>query len=136
MAGFARRLGQPPERYEGLADQAQRGFTCFWNQATGYCYDVIDGPDGDDASLRPNQVLAVSLPHSPLNEAQQRKVVDACARRLLTSHGLRSLAPEDPAFIGHYGGDQRQRDAAYHQGTVWAWLIGPFVRARQETQAS
>lgn len=64
-----------------------------------------------------------------MNGEQQRKVVDACARHLLTSHGLRSLAPEDPAFVSHYGGDQRQRDAAYHQGTVWAWLIGPFVSA-------
>lgn len=79
--------------------------------------------------LRPNQLLAVSLPHSPLDTHQQRTVVDVCARHLLTSHGLRSLAPEDPAYLGHYGGDQRQRDAAYHQGTVWGWLIGPFIDA-------
>jgi len=79
--------------------------------------------------MRPNQLLAVSLPNSPLNAEQQRQVVDACARYLLTSHGLRSLATENPAFKGHYGGDQRTRDAAYHQGTVWAWLIGPFVSA-------
>jgi len=101
----------------------------FWNEAAGYCYDVLDGPDGHDAALRPNQLLAVSLPYSPLNVQQQRAVVDICARHLLTSHGLRSLAPDDPAYIGHYGGDQRQRDGAYHQGTVWGWLIGPFVSA-------
>jgi glycogen debranching enzyme len=101
----------------------------FWNGERGYCYDVIDGPDGDDPALRPNQLLAVSLEYSPLAAAQQRAVVDACARQLLTSHGLRSLAPDDPAYMGHYGGDRRQRDAAYHQGTVWGWLIGPFVQA-------
>jgi glycogen debranching enzyme len=90
---------------------------------------VIDGPEGNDPALRPNQVLAVSLPHSPLDLVKQRAMVDICARQLLTSHGLRSLAPDDPAFIGHYGCDQRQRDGAYHQGKVWGWLIGPFVTA-------
>jgi predicted glycogen debranching enzyme len=129
MAAFALRLGKPAERYDELAEQARVGFSRFWNEATGYCYDVIDGPDGDDAALRPNQLLAVSLPHSPLDALQQRSIVDICSRNLLTSHGLRSLAPDDPAFAGHYGGDRRQRDSAYHQGTVWSWLIGPFVSA-------
>jgi predicted glycogen debranching enzyme len=129
MADFARRLGEPVERYDGLAQQARAGFARFWNETAGYCYDVIDGPNGHNAALRPNQLLAVSLPHSPLDARQQRAVVDVCGRHLLTSHGLRSLAPSDPAYIGRYGGDQRQRDAAYHQGTVWAWLIGPFVTA-------
>ncbi|HUT19603.1 MAG TPA: amylo-alpha-1,6-glucosidase [Anaerolineae bacterium] len=129
LAEFAHRLGEPAARYEALAQQTQRGFARFWNEEGGYCHDVIDGPDGDDPALRPNQLLAVSLPHSPLDARQQRAVVDVCARHLLTSHGLRSLAPEDPAYLGHYGGDQRQRDAAYHQGTVWSWLIGPFIDA-------
>jgi predicted glycogen debranching enzyme len=129
MADFARHLGESAELYDTLAEQAQDGFARFWNEATGYCYDVLDGPEGDDPALRPNQLFAVSLPHSPLTCQQQRAVVDACARHLLTSHGLRSLAPDAPAYIGHYGGDQRQRDAAYHQGTVWGWLIGPFVSA-------
>lgn len=129
MADFARRLEKPSERYDTLAEQAQAGFARFWNEAAGYCYDVLDGPEGDAPALRPNQLFAVSLPHSPLTDHQQRAVVDACARHLLTSHGLRSLAPDDPAYVGHYGGDQRQRDGAYHQGTVWAWLIGPFVSA-------
>ncbi len=135
MADFARRLGKPVERYDGLAQQARAGFARFWNETAGYCYDVIDGPNGHDAALRPNQLLAVSLPHSPLDARQQRAVVDVCGRHLLTSHGLRSLAPSDPAYIGHYGGDQRQRDAAYHQGTVWAWLIGPFVTAHLRVYA-
>ena len=82
-----------------------------------------------DAALRPNQLLAVSLPHSPLKSAQQRAIVDSCARRLVTSLGLRSLAPEDPAYIGRFQGGTYERDSAYHQGTVWTWLIGPFVEA-------
>jgi predicted glycogen debranching enzyme len=129
MAGFARRLGQDPVIYRELAEQAREGFRRFWNDAAGYCYDVIDGPSGFDASLRPNQLLAVSLPASPLDQHRQKSVVDACARYLLTSHGMRSLSPHDRAYTGHYGGDRKQRDAAYHQGTVWGWLIGPFVSA-------
>jgi predicted glycogen debranching enzyme len=129
MADFAGRLGEPLSPYEDLAEQTYTEFARFWNQDAGYCYDVIHGPDGDDPALRPNQLFAVSLPHSPLSPPQQRAVVDVCARRLLTSHGLHSLAPDDPAYIGGYGGDRRQRDAAYHQGTVWSWLIGPFVTA-------
>ena len=90
---------------------------------------MIDGPGGNNASLRPNQLFAVSLPHSPLDAERQRAVVDVCARHLLTSHGLRSLAPNHPDYVGRYGGDAHRRDAAYHQGTVWGWLIGPFVSA-------
>ncbi|MGD8793932.1 MAG: amylo-alpha-1,6-glucosidase [Anaerolineae bacterium] len=129
MADFARHLGHDPALYEELADAALAGFARFWNEEWGYLYDMLDGPRGDDATLRPNQLLAVSLPYSPLPADRQRAVVDACARHLLTSHGLRSLAPEDGQYIGRYGGGRRQRDAAYHQGTVWSWLIGPFVRA-------
>jgi predicted glycogen debranching enzyme len=129
MAEFARRLGEPAERYDTLAEQARAGFARFWNEPAGYCRDVLDGPEGDDPALRPNQLFAVSLPHSPLTDQQQRAVVNTCARHLLTSHGLRSLSPDDPAYVGHYGGDQRQRDGAYHQGIVWSWLIGPFVSA-------
>ncbi|HSM58330.1 MAG TPA: amylo-alpha-1,6-glucosidase [Candidatus Sulfomarinibacteraceae bacterium] len=129
MADFARRLGRDAERYEALAQMAQVGFQRFWSDELGYCYDVLDGPSGKDGALRPNQIFAVSLPHSPLRPAQQKAVVDVCARRLLTSFGLRTLAPDAEAYIGSYGGDQEQRDAAYHQGTVWSWLMGPFVTA-------
>ena len=129
MAGFAQRLDKPAGDYEALAERALAGFSRFWNEPAGYCYDLLDGPSGHDASLRPNQLFAVSLAHSPLGAARQRAVVDVCAHHLLTSHGLRSLAPGDPAYAGSYGGDRRQRDGAYHQGTVWGWLIGPFVRA-------
>jgi len=79
--------------------------------------------------LRPNQLLAVALPQSPLSADRQRAVLNACAQQLLTSYGLRSLTPTDPAYLGIYTGDQPHRDAAYHQGTVWMWLIGPFVDA-------
>jgi predicted glycogen debranching enzyme len=129
LVQFAHIVGELVGELEGLAQRVRASFGRFWNDALGYCYDVVDGPEGDDARLRPNQLLAVSLHHSPLERERQRAVVDVCARHLLTSHGLRSLAPGDPAYVGHYGGDRRQRDAAYHQGTVWTWLIGPFVSA-------
>ncbi len=129
MAAFAARLGHSGDDYTLAADRLAASFSRFWNASLGYCYDVIDGPEGDDASLRPNQLFAVALHHPLLGHEQMKAVVDVCARRLLASHGLRSLDPRAPAYIGHYGGDYRQRDGAYHQGTVWAWLIGPFVSA-------
>ncbi|MEH2447515.1 MAG: amylo-alpha-1,6-glucosidase [Nostoc sp.] len=129
MAKFARQLGKPHQEYEAMADRAQYRFSRFWNDETGYCYDVLDSPDGDDSALRPNQIFAISLPESPLTPAQQRSVVQTCGRVLLTSHGLRSLAPDHPQYQGKYGGNQYQRDGAYHQGTVWGWLLGPFVLA-------
>ncbi len=129
MTVFARRLGRPVKAWESLADQALAGFARFWNERSGYCYDVLDGPDGNDDSLRPNQILAVSLATSPLSPHQQRQVVNACARKLLTSFGLRSLAPDHPQYRGRYGGGPWERDSAYHQGTVWGWLLGPFALA-------
>ncbi len=129
MAKFARLIGKPHQEYEAIANRAQVRFSRFWNQEAGYCYDVLDSTDGDDASLRPNQIFAVSLPESPLTPDQQKQVVDICGRMLLTSHGLRSLSPDHPQYQGKYGGDQYQRDGAYHQGTVWGWLLGAFVTA-------
>lgn len=129
MAGFARSIGEPEEPFQVMADRVQNSFERFWNAQEGFCLDVIDGPDGNDASLRPNQLLAVSLMHSPLAAAQQKAVVDVCARHLLTSFGLRSLAPGSAAYVGQYQGDYHQRDSAYHQGTVWSWWIGPFAAA-------
>ena len=128
-ASFAEALGESSQPYRQLAEQARAGFQRFWNAGANCCFDVIDGPNGNDASLRPNQILAVALEESPLTANQQRAVVDVCARELLTSFGLRSLPPGDSKYHGHYGGDQRQRDGAYHQGTVWGWLIGPFIDA-------
>ncbi len=129
MAGFARRLGRRVAPWDALADRVRHGFGRFWNAAAGYCYDVLDGPDGADPALRPNQIFAVSLPESPLAPDRQRGIVDACARHLVTSFGLRSLAPGDPQYRGRYGGGVVERDGAYHQGPVWGWLLGPFALA-------
>jgi predicted glycogen debranching enzyme len=129
MTVMAALLGEPPDAYASLAQLARAGFDRFWNERTGFCYDVIDGPDGDDPTLRPNQIFAVSLPYSPLTSERQRAVVDACAAQLLTTNGLRTLPPSDPRFVPTYAGLPRDRDAAYHQGTVWPWLLGPFAIA-------
>jgi predicted glycogen debranching enzyme len=129
MGRFARRLGQPAGQWETLAARVRDGFDRFWNAAGGYCYDVIDGPTGDDDALRPNQILAVSLAESPLSPERQRQVVDTCARHLLTSFGLRSLAPGHPQYHGGYCGGPKERDAVYHQGPAWAWFLGPFALA-------
>ena len=130
MAQFARLLGKPGEGYEILAAKAARSFQKFWNAERGCCFDVIDVPGvGNDGSLRPNQIFAVSLLGTLLTLEQQKSVVDVCARHLLTSHGSRSLAPGEPGYTGHYGGGPRDRDGAYHQGTVWGWLLGPFALA-------
>jgi predicted glycogen debranching enzyme len=102
----------------------------FWYEQGGYLYDVLDGPDGtNDASLRPNQVFAISLDHPVLDRARWEPVLGVAREKLLTPEGLRSLAPGSPDYKPKYFGDLRTRDAAYHQGTVWAWLIGPFVDA-------
>lgn len=129
MAGFAALLGQPANRFHENAEKVKTGFDRFWNNETGCLYDGIDGPDGEDRSIRPNQLFAVSLHHTPLAGKRMRSVVDVCAKHLLTPRGLRSLAPDDPSYIGRYGGDRVTRDGAYHQGTVWSWLIGPFASA-------
>lgn len=145
MAQFAALIGESPQPYRQLAEQTRQGFQRFWSDELGYCYDVLDTPNGNDASLRPNQIFAVSLPtltHTvigrvkPLVEIepllqphQQKALLDQVSRFLLTSHGLRSLAPNQPDYHGIYSGNLYQRDAAYHQGTVWGWLIGPYAQA-------
>jgi predicted glycogen debranching enzyme len=134
MAGFARLLKKSPTSYERLSAQAKNSFQKFWNTERNCCFDVIDVPGsaktgGKDNAVRPNQIFAVSLPVSPLRAEQQKSVVDTCAKHLLTCYGLRSLAPGELNYRGHYGGDSRSRDSAYHQGTVWGWLLGPFALA-------
>jgi glycogen debranching enzyme len=129
MQAFAVTAGRPAGEWTSLSTRVAHSFARFWCERTGGCYDVIDGPDGDDATIRPNQIFAVGLPASPLPSDRQRRVVETCARHLLTPMGLRSLAPGEPAYCGRYGGDVRARDCAYHQGAVWAWLLGPFALA-------
>jgi len=110
------------------ASQAYRSFNeRFWYESEGYLYDIVDGEQGDDASLRPNQVFAISLRHPVLDSKHWQSVLDVVEHELLTPVGLRSLAPSQPDYKPRYYGDLRSRDAAYHQGTVWAWLIGPFI---------
>ncbi|HEV8472533.1 MAG TPA: amylo-alpha-1,6-glucosidase [Methylomirabilota bacterium] len=116
--------------YGELAARAADAFNArFWYPGGEYCYDVIDGERGDDPACRPNQILAVALRHPVLDAARWERVVDVVRERLVTPVGLRSLSPEHPDYKPRYFGDLRARDAAYHQGTVWAWLIGPFVDA-------
>src|SRR2546423_5336056 len=129
MAGFARRQRRPADALEAQASRVAAGFERFWNPHDGRCFDVLDGPDGNETALRPNQIFAVSLPASPLSAERRRAVVDACARHLLISYGLRSLAPSDAHYVGRYGGDQRARDRAYHPGTAWSWPLRPLPPA-------
>ncbi|HWP01279.1 MAG TPA: amylo-alpha-1,6-glucosidase [Methylococcus sp.] len=129
MAQFGRSLGVPAADYESLAENTRRGLQRFVNPATGTLFDVLDGPEGNDDSLRPNQILAVSLPFSPLPEQTQQAVVRVCGEVLLTSYGLRSLTPEHPDYRPRYRGGMWQRDGAYHQGTVWTWLLGHHALA-------
>jgi len=131
LTGFAATLDVRDDaaRYRDKLRRTRAGFQRFWNGTRGFLYDVLDGPDGADAALRPNQLLAVSLPECALPGEQQRAVVDTCARELVTTYGLRTLGTAEAGYRGAYGGDVRQRDEAYHQGTVWPWLIGPFALA-------
>jgi glycogen debranching enzyme len=101
----------------------------FWNPQTGFLFDVVDGEQGNDPACRPNQLMALSLDHPILEESKWAAVVDVCEKKLLTPVGLRSLSPDNKDFKPRYDGDLRSRDAAYHQGTVWSWLIGPFIDA-------
>jgi predicted glycogen debranching enzyme len=105
----------------------------FWCEAAGHLYDVVDGETGDDAACRPNQVIAISLDHPVLDRERWPAVMNTVRRVLLTPVGLRTLAPGHPDYKPVYSGDLRSRDAAYHQGTVWTWLIGPFVDAWMKT---
>ncbi|MGC2210876.1 MAG: amylo-alpha-1,6-glucosidase [Candidatus Korobacteraceae bacterium] len=101
----------------------------FWYEQGGYLWDVIEGEGGNDSACRPNQLLAISLPNPVLDRSHWEPVVHTCRDQLLTRVGLRSLSPNHPDYKKRYFGDLRSRDAAYHQGTVWAWLIGPYIDA-------
>ncbi len=129
MADFARRLGRPARMYDELAARVRQSFQRFIRPDGAGLFDVLDGPDGDDPTRRPNQIFAVSLPHSPLDHAAQRAVVCVCGRELLTSYGLRSLAPGHPDYRPRYHGGVWERDGSYHQGPVWTWLLGHYALA-------
>jgi predicted glycogen debranching enzyme len=131
MADLARRFDDESRaaHYDKLAGTARTRFgELFWNEAAGCLYDVVDG-DTRDSAIRPNQIFAISLFHNVLSGDRAARVVAAVERDLLTPYGLRTLAPSDPQYRGRYEGNQLSRDGAYHQGTVWPWLIGPFITA-------
>jgi predicted glycogen debranching enzyme len=126
----AERGDQAAEPLTRHAEKARRSFNeRFWYAKGGYLYDVVDGPQGDDSSCRPNQLLAFSLTHPVLEREHWQPMLETVTQRLLTPVGLRSLAPGHPDYKPQYYGDLRSRDAAYHQGTVWGWLIGPLIDA-------
>lgn len=130
-AALAERFGDPDRasRFGADAERVKEAFErTFWNETQGCLYDVVDG-ETRDASVRPNQVLALSLPESLISARRARRILQVVESRLLTPLGLRSLAPEEDSYRGIYTGDAYSRDGAYHQGTVWGWLIGPFVTA-------
>jgi 4-alpha-glucanotransferase len=126
MAEFAMALGADPAAYQAQARDERASFQRFVRPDGRGLYDVLDP---EDAAERPNQIFAVSLAHSPLSAETQRVVVARVGQALLCSYGLRSLAKDDPAYCPTYHGDMRTRDGAYHQGTAWAWLLGPFAIA-------
>jgi predicted glycogen debranching enzyme len=132
MRDFAQQLGdaEAAREYGSASERVARSFNeRFWYPEGGYLYDVVDGPDGDDPSLRPNQIFAISLRHPLLENGRAKAVLDQCMHELWTPVGLRSLAQTDPRYAPRYGGSPRERDAVYHQGTVWSWLLGPLAIA-------
>jgi glycogen debranching enzyme len=133
-AGWAEEEGNEPLAREltALADLATRSFNDkFWNEERGCLYDVVDqGTDRDcDDKIRPNQVFALSIEHSPLAPERREAVLSCIEHHLVTPMGLRSLAKGEPGYAGVYGGDRRTRDSQYHNGTVWGWLAGPYITA-------
>ncbi|MBT6146858.1 MAG: glycogen debranching protein [Gemmatimonadetes bacterium] len=131
-ARFARLCGDD-ESAAVCVEDARRAATSFarrfWNEDRHCLYDLVDGPNGDDAAIRPNQLLALSLPVAVVDDKHARQILTVVERDLLTPRGLRSLAPQDAAYRGVYHGSPVDRDGAYHQGTVWGWLMGPYLSA-------
>src|SRR5215470_11891355 len=131
MEDLAQRFGDDAgrKRYRNMACVASWAFNrLFWNENAGCLYDKVNGGP-PDASIRPNQIFAVSLHHSMLSGERAKAVVEKVREHLLTPYGLRSLSPQDSQYCGHYTGGPAERDGAYHQGTVWPWLLGPFITA-------
>jgi predicted glycogen debranching enzyme len=122
------------EKYAQIAEKAKENFVQkFWNAEKNYLFDFI-GENGKDASLRPNQIIAVALDFTMLDKTKSERIVDVVQRELLTPYGLRTLARNDPKYVGVYAGDRKSRDKAYHNGTVWPWLLGPFTKAYLKTK--
>ena len=132
LEGWLSEENEPEQaaRVGSFAQKARESFNArFWSEALQHLLDVVDGPDGDDPACRPNQLFAISSKHPVLDESRWAPVVEVARAKLLTPVGLRSLSPDHKDYKPKYDGDLRVRDGAYHQGTVWAWLIGPFIDA-------
>jgi predicted glycogen debranching enzyme len=132
MQHFAEKFEENPlaDTYKTMAKKAAESFNeKFWNQKINCLFDVLEQNGGLDASMRPNQVFAISLDFTMLDQEKNRKVVDSLNRELVTPYGLRTLSLDDPKFVGKYTGDRRSRDTAYHNGTIWPWLLGPYITA-------
>ncbi|MEH2377150.1 amylo-alpha-1,6-glucosidase [Nostoc sp.] len=129
--GSSARLTKQAQRYTQQAEHVKTSLQKFWNPQLGYLYDTIEPDDRRNFQIRPNAVLALSLQHCGFSVQQGCQILDLATTSLLTPYGLRSLDPGDPEYKGKYQGNSEQRDRAYHQGTVWAWLIGPYIRAWQ-----
>jgi predicted glycogen debranching enzyme len=133
LADWRKQCGRPADAYLVMAQRTSASAQQrFWHASGAYLHDVVDGPEGDDPSLRPNQVLALSLAYPLLmDDGRARQVLAVLTDRLLTPFGLRTLDPGDPRYLAAYSGDQQHRDAAYHMGMVWPWLLGPYCDAHR-----
>ncbi|HXO58954.1 MAG TPA: amylo-alpha-1,6-glucosidase, partial [Candidatus Acidoferrum sp.] len=132
MGDWSSRANAAVARFGMMAERARRTAQArYWFQPGGYLYDVIDGPDGDDSSLRPNQLMALGLVYPLIDGEKARRSLDRVTEKLLTPFGLRTLSPDDPRYQHRFGGDHRSRDAAYQMGIVWPWLLGPYLDAHQ-----
>jgi len=133
MEDLARRFNEPKQEYGAMADKARASFNrLFWNEQAGCLYDVVNG-ELRDASIRPNQVIAISLANTMVARDRAVSILSVVERELLTPRGLRTLSLSDPNYIGRYEGGPGSRDGAYHQGTVWPWLMGPYITAYVKT---
>jgi predicted glycogen debranching enzyme len=129
-ADWCERAMRPAGRYRQMAAQAHESAQArFWYRDGGYCYDVVDTAEGDDPSLRPNQVIALALVYPLIEGDRARSALNVVTAKLLTPYGLRTLSPDDARYQASYHGDQRARDAAYHMGMAWPWLLGPYLDA-------
>jgi 4-alpha-glucanotransferase len=129
MSNLAVRIRRDGRMFDTLAEKARAGFRRFVRSDGLGLFDVLDTPEGDDSTFRPNQIFAVSLTHSPLDQADQASIVAVVGDRLLSSYGLRSLDPAHRDYRAQYAGGVWERDGSYHQGPIWAWLLGHYALA-------
>jgi len=133
MEDLAGRFNDAKQEYGAMANKTRASFNAlFWNERAGCLYDVING-EIRDATIRPNQVIAASLANTMVSKERAMSILRVIERELLTPRGLRTLSPSDPSYIGRYEGRPDRRDGAYHQGTVWPWLMGPYITAYGKT---